>query len=61
MWGNPHRLLGYCVVEYIARKGRRKMPRRQQREEPSPDPVDLRVVSPEDPDAWPLLVAFDLE
>jgi magnesium-dependent phosphatase 1 len=37
------------------------MPRRATRKEPSPPAEGYRVVGPEDPDAWPLLVAFDLE
>ncbi|KAK1921041.1 magnesium-dependent phosphatase-1 [Papiliotrema laurentii] len=36
------------------------MPRRRAQGQ-SPEPVDLRVVSKDDPEAWPLLVAFDLD
>ena len=41
-----------------------RMPRRrnqQEVEEPSTPPGGWRVLEHDDPDAWPLLVAFDLE
>lgn len=40
------------------------MPRRrnqQEAEEPSTPPGGWRTLEHDDPDAWPLLVAFDLE
>ncbi|OWZ36733.1 magnesium-dependent phosphatase-1 [Cryptococcus neoformans] len=37
------------------------MPRRTTHREPAPPPEKYRTVSPNDPDAYPLLVAFDLD
>ncbi|ORX38182.1 magnesium-dependent phosphatase-1 [Kockovaella imperatae] len=36
------------------------MPRRTT-QPASPAPEDIKILAPEDPDAWPLLVAFDLD
>ena len=51
----------HVLTIYILYVSTSIMPRKSRHAEAEPSPETYTTLSPEDPDAWPRLVAFDLE